>query len=116
MSESAPLSGGTAESFPRQGHIAVIVTEDGTTLYFDPAFGYFQRVPGPRALSLAGDGTWQQFPVAIDVFTGLHPKFHIPGSELLIPSPMVSLEWRRRIEAPLTSEELLPLQFVLSYL
>lgn len=97
-----------------QANLAHIETADGTQLKVDPTLGYFYRIPGPLARSLAGDGSWQQFPVAMDLQNGSKCKFYLPGSDLLLTSPVIALDWHdpgRRI----TTSEQVHLQFLESY-
>lgn len=70
MSGTPPTDGGLDRWFPNELRIALIRTEDGTEMYFDPTLAYFKRTPGALVRGLPGDGSWQQFPVAVDVIDG----------------------------------------------
>lgn len=114
MSSARPHPEETVRPSLVQGNLAQIETADGTCLKFDPTLGYFYRTPGPSARHLAGDGSWQQFPIAMDLRNGTKCRFFLPGAALLLPSPVTALEWQdpgRRI----TTLEEVSMQFLLSY-
>jgi hypothetical protein len=86
--------------------IAHITARNGTSVVIDPLLGLFHRTPGPDSQQLAGDRSWQVFPITFNIDAGTRLGFDVSAFSLLAGSAVASFEWQRRSSRELTADEL----------